>query len=102
MVVRLLSRAIEEAEEGRSRRETDATRDRFVDELEECQRQIGRGPRSFPAHPAVGDPDLRFALFKTFPYLVLFRPEPGGAVIVSVCHTSRGPGHLAEAATRRT
>ena len=101
MAVRLLPRAIEEAEEGRLRRETDATRDRFVDELEECQRQIGRRPRSFPPHPAIGDPDLRVALFKTFPYLVLFRAEPGGAVIVSVCHASRGPAHLAEAADRR-
>jgi toxin ParE1/3/4 len=50
-------------------------------------RRIAAQPR---LHAAVYQ-DVRKAVVSRFPYIVLYREEPGEVVVISVFHTSRDP-----------
>ena len=73
---------------------------RMTDEFEECLDAIAAGPSSFPNHPRIPDPTVRFESFRSFPYAVLFRTEPSETVVLAVVHERRGDAHLAQAAAR--
>jgi plasmid stabilization system protein ParE len=59
----------------------------FVARVREVLRRIAANPR---LHGVVYQ-DVRKAVVTRFPYIVLYREEPGEVVVVSVFHTSRDP-----------
>jgi plasmid stabilization system protein ParE len=60
----------------------------FVARVREVLRRIAANPR---LHATVYR-DVRKAVMRRFPYIVLYREEGGEVVVVSVFHTSRDPG----------
>jgi plasmid stabilization system protein ParE len=59
----------------------------FVVKVREVLRRIAANPRLH----AVVYQDVRKAVVKRFPYIVLYREEPGEVIVISVFHTSRDP-----------
>src|SRR6266404_5791629 len=60
----------------------------FVTKIREVVRSVAQNPRM---HAKVYG-DVRKAVVKRFPYLVLYREDATEVIIVSVFHSSRNPG----------
>ncbi|HUE69872.1 MAG TPA: type II toxin-antitoxin system RelE/ParE family toxin [Pirellulaceae bacterium] len=61
--------------------------DDFLDAVDECIERIKRNPAMY----AIVRKDLRVALVRRFPYLVVYRLLPGRIRISAVVHGSRHP-----------
>jgi plasmid stabilization system protein ParE len=59
----------------------------FVARVREVLQRISNNPQ---LHAAVYQ-DVRKAVVRKFPYVVLYREEPGEVVVISVFHTARDP-----------
>jgi toxin ParE1/3/4 len=59
----------------------------FVAKVREVLNRIAATPR---LHAPVYQ-DVRKAVVRRFPYIVLYREEPGEVIVISVFHTSRDP-----------
>jgi toxin ParE1/3/4 len=59
----------------------------FVKAVREVLNRIAANPR---LHGVVYQ-DVRKAVVKRFPYVVLYREEPGEVIVISVFHSSRDP-----------
>jgi plasmid stabilization system protein ParE len=59
----------------------------FVAKVRDVFRRIAANPRLH----AVVYRDVRKAVVKRFPYIVLYREDAGEVIVVSVFHTSRDP-----------
>ena len=62
---------------------------RFLDELDHLLERIAEAPHSFP----VFDGDLRRAVFRRFPFYVVFRADDSNVVVFAVAHARRRPGY---------
>ena len=62
--------------------------DRFLDELDRLIHRIAETPDSFPTF----DGDLRRALFRRFPFYVVFWSDHTSVMIFAVAHGKRRPG----------
>ena len=60
---------------------------RFLDELDRLIDLIAASPEIFP----VFDADLRRAVFRRFPFYVVFRADEVNAVVLAVAHGKRRP-----------
>jgi plasmid stabilization system protein ParE len=60
----------------------------FVEELEALLSRIAAHPAAFPG----GEGGTRRALFRRFPYVIVFRESRGVIQIVAVAHGRRKPG----------
>jgi plasmid stabilization system protein ParE len=63
--------------------------DELLEAVEECLKRVADGPEMF----AIVRLDLRVALVRRFPYLVVFRIRPDRIRISAVVHASRHPRH---------
>ena len=99
---RFLDLAEEEFEEAKDwyARRAASLPDRLTEQLEACLAAVERSPTSFPNHPRVPDPAVRFATFRSLPYFVLYRVDPDETVVLAVPHVRRGDDYLADAAAR--
>ena len=71
------------------RRSPEAAR-RFVAEVDRVMAEIAAHPQRFGWH----DDEFREAVTRRFPYVVVYRIEPAGDVLVTaVAHASREPGY---------
>lgn len=61
--------------------------DEFVNEVEAVVARVSANPRM---HAKIYQ-DVRRAVVRKFPYIVLYQVEPTEVVIISVFHTSRDP-----------
>jgi plasmid stabilization system protein ParE len=59
----------------------------FVAKVGDVLRRIAANPRLH----AVVYQDVRKAVVKRFPYVVLYHEEPGEVIVIAVFHTSRDP-----------
>ena len=59
----------------------------FIAKVRDVLHRIATNPRLH----AVVYQDVRKAVVNRFPYIVLYREEPGEVIVVSVFHTSRDP-----------
>jgi plasmid stabilization system protein ParE len=65
--------------------------------------RLGRFPRSAPRWPQLQGPfEIRRALVKRHPYLVVYALLPAQLVIIAVAHTSRRPGYWRQRLTALT
>jgi plasmid stabilization system protein ParE len=60
---------------------------RFLDELDRLIDVIAASPDRFP----VFDADLRRAIFRRFPFYVVFRADGASVVVLAVAHGKRRP-----------
>lgn len=60
----------------------------FLTRVREVLRRISLNPRLH----AVVYQDVRKALVARFRYVVLYREDPSGVIVISIFHTSRDPG----------
>ena len=96
--VRLLSRAEREFHEAldfytRTRGAAAATR--FMDDFDAAVARIAADPASLPLFLAAADPELRRCrVGARWPYDVLFKSEPGEAVVHHVWHHHRDPAGI--------
>ncbi len=63
--------------------------DKFVQEFERLVRQIALSPLRFPA---LGS-GLRKAVFRRFPYGLVFEVETSEILVLAVAHAKRRPGY---------
>jgi len=61
--------------------------DAFLRSVDACFTRIARSPRSFPADPY----DIRTALLRRFPYVVLFRVHEERIDVITLWHGRRDP-----------
>jgi plasmid stabilization system protein ParE len=89
--VRLLPEAqaeFDEAADWYEQRQTGLGVD-FVRRVREVIRRIAANPQ---LHAAIYQ-DVRKAVVARFPFVVLYREEPGEVIVIAVHHTSRDPSH---------
>ena len=60
---------------------------RFIAQVREALERIARRPR---IHPVVYR-DVRKAVLRRFPFIVLYREEAGEILVISIFHISRDP-----------
>jgi plasmid stabilization system protein ParE len=60
----------------------------FIARVREAIARVASNPR---AHAMIYD-DARKAAVAKFPYVLIYREEPGEVIVISVFHTSRDPG----------
>ena len=91
MNLEILQEALDEAEGARDYyAESDlAIGQRFLEELDWVVERILEAPLAFPSYLH----GTRKALFRGFPYVVVFRPCSKGIVILAVAHQRRRPGY---------
>lgn len=64
--------------------------DQFTDQVEIKIRELARMPRLYPrVYPAVRGREIRNALVKRFPYLVIYEVLANEVVIIAVVHARR-------------
>ena len=88
-VIRLDDRAINEADEAyRYYEEKQAgLGDRFKDELNECMHYIQNNPYQFKKVKG----QIREAVIKTFPYIIVYKVVKEIIIVGAVFHTSQNP-----------
>ena len=60
---------------------------RFLDELDRLIESIAAAPDRFPLFEGV----LRRAIFRRFPYYIVFRPDVAGITVLAIAHAKRRP-----------
>lgn len=61
----------------------------FLAELAAALDEIAEAPLAWPQYAA----DARRFVLRRFPFVMIFRTEPGVALVVAVAHTSRRPDY---------
>jgi plasmid stabilization system protein ParE len=61
---------------------------RFLDQINDTLNSISDNPEWYP----IVQNDIRRAVVRRYPFVVLFRIRPRRIVVVAVFHTSRDPG----------
>jgi toxin ParE1/3/4 len=59
----------------------------FIARVREVLQRAAGNPKQF----GVVYQDVRKAVVRRFPYIVLYREDPGEVVVIAVFHTSRNP-----------
>ena len=57
------------------------------------ERRIRKLPRSAPRWPQAGPLEVRKAIVRKTPYLLIYAIVPDGIVVVALAHTRRRPGY---------
>ena len=66
---------------------------KFIVAIEETIRKIRRTPAAFARWPGIGEQEVRRAVVRRFPFVVVYRVERDGLLIAAITHTSREPGY---------
>jgi plasmid stabilization system protein ParE len=87
--VRFHPAALEDAEEAAAWYEERSNRAavRFLDELDRVINQVSVSADRFP----VFDVDLRRAIFRRFPFYLVFRADDGDVIVLAIAHGKRRP-----------
>jgi plasmid stabilization system protein ParE len=64
----------------------------FAEELDEVVARLERGPHVFPRYLQ----NTQRALFRTFPFAVIYRFDGALVTVIAIAHGSRRPGYWAK------